>query len=106
MPNTEAIGAAIENAATPGFRGRLIARGQARAMIWRDGTLSPDAPAFSPQLSYDLKAYAYSLFELGMRMRDLGGDPALARSAFEQGASALESVIAKGNRDEAERDFH
>ena len=107
MPNNpEAIGAAIEQAATPGFRGRLIARGQARAMIWRDGILSPDAPPFSAQLSYDLKAYAYSLFELGMRMRDLDGDPTLARLAFEQGASALESVIAKGNRDEPEHDFH
>jgi hypothetical protein len=107
MPNNpDAIRAAIEQAATPGFRGRLIARGQARAMIWRDGILSPDAPAFSPQLSYDLKAYAYSLFELGLRMRDLNGDPVVARLAFEQAASALESVIVKGNRDEVERDFH
>lgn len=107
MPNDpEAIRAAIEQAATPGFRGRLIARGQSRAMIWRDGALPADAPAFSPQLSYDLKAYAYSLFEQGLRMRDLEGDPVVARLAFEQAASALESVIAKGDRGEVERDFH
>ena len=48
-------------AATAGFRGRLIARGQARAIIWRDGALPPDAPAFAPQLSYDLHSYAYAL---------------------------------------------
>lgn len=107
MPNNpEAIQAAIEQAATPGFRGRLIARGQSRAMIWRDGALPADAPAFSPQLSYDLKAYAYALFEQGLRMRDLNGDPVVARLAFEQAAAALESVIAKGDRAEVERDFH
>lgn len=40
MPTTpDAIIAAITDAATVGFRGRLIARGQARAMIWRDGVL-------------------------------------------------------------------
>lgn len=107
MPNNpEAIQAAIEQAATPGFRGRLIARGQSRAMIWRDGALPADAPAFSSQLSYDLKAYAYALFEQGLRMRDLNGDPVVARIAFEQAASALESVIAKGDRAEVERAFH
>ena len=49
MPTTpEAIAADIAEAATAGFRGRLIARGQARAIIWRDGILPPDAPPFSP----------------------------------------------------------
>ncbi|MFZ5747856.1 MAG: DEAD/DEAH box helicase [Pseudomonadota bacterium] len=106
MPtNPDAIRAAVELAATAGFRGRLIARGQARAMIWREGILPPDAPAFSPQLSYDLTTYAYALFDLGLRNREMGGDAAVARSAFEQAAMALESVIAKGARD-AERDFH
>lgn len=107
MPTSpEAIRAAIELAATAGFRGRLIARGQARAMIWRDGALPPDAPPFSPRLSYDLKTYAYSLLDLGLRMRELGGDRAVSRTAFEQAATALEAVIAKGARDDPERDFH
>jgi hypothetical protein len=107
MPNNpEAIQAAIEQPATPRFRGRLITRGQSGAMIWRDEALPADAPAFSPRLSYDLKAYAYALFEQGLCMRDLNGDPVVARLAFEQAASALESVIAKGDRAEVERDFH
>ena len=107
MPTTvETIEADIEAAATPGFRGRLIARGQARAMIWRDGVLPADAPAFSPQLSYDLHSYGYSLLGLGLRLRDLGGDPARARVAFEQAATALEAVMAKGDRGDSDRDFH
>lgn len=107
MPtNPEAIIAAITDAATTGFRGRLIARGQARAMIWRDGVLPPGAPAFSPQLSFDLHSYAYGLLGLGLRLVELGGDLNQARIAFEQAATALEAVMAKGNRAEADRDFH
>ncbi len=107
MPTTpEAIAADIVEAATAGFRGRLIARGQARAIIWRDGVLPPDAPDFAPQLSYDLHSYGYALLGLGLRLRELGGSDAQARIAFEQAATALEAVIAKGNPNEADRDFH
>ena len=107
MPTTpEAIAADIAEAATAGFRGRLIARGQARAIIWRDGILPPDAPDFAPQLSYDLHSHGYALLGLGLRLRELGGDEAGARVAFEQAATALEAVIAKGNREEVDRDFH
>ena len=107
MPTTpEAIAADIVEAATAGFRGRLIARGQARAIIWSDGALPPDAPAFAPQLSYDLHSYGYALLGLGLRLRELGGDAAQARTALEKAATALEAVIAKGNRQEVDRDFH
>jgi superfamily II DNA/RNA helicase len=107
MPTTlEAIAADIAEAATAGFRGRLMARGQARAVIWRGGILPPDAPDFAPQLSYDLHSHGYALIGLGLRLRELGGDEARARVAFEQAATALEAVIAKGNREEVDRDFH
>ncbi|MFH5151414.1 DEAD/DEAH box helicase [Enterobacter cloacae complex sp. 2024EL-00229] len=107
MPITpEKIAETITEAISAGFRGRLIARGQARAIIWRDGILPPDAPAFATQLSYDLMSHGYTLFGLGMRLRELGGDEAQARKAFEQAATALEAVIAKGNQQEVDRDFH
>lgn len=107
MPtNPDTISAAITEAAAAGFRGRLIAQGQARAMIWRDGVLPPDAPQFSPQLSFDLHSYAYGLLGLGLRMLEMGGDADQARVAFVQAATALESVMAKGDRGEADPDFH
>lgn len=107
MPTTpEAIAADIAEAAAAGFRGRLIARGQARAIIWRDGILPPEAPEFAPQLSYDLHSHGYALLGLGLRLRELGGDEVGARVAFEQAATALEAVIAKRNREEVDRDFH
>ena len=107
MPTTpEAIVADINEAVAAGFRGRLIARGQARAMIWRDGALPPGAPAFSPQLSYDLHSYGYALLGLGLRLREMDGEAASARIAFEQAATALEAVMARGNREGTDRDFH
>jgi superfamily II DNA/RNA helicase len=102
----EGIEADIEAATAPGFRGRLLARGQARAIIWRDGVLPPEAPGFSPLLSYDLQSHGYSLLGLGLRLRELGGSPDRARIAFEQAATALEAVIAKGDPADTERHFH
>lgn len=75
-------------------------------MIWRGGVLPPDAPQFSSQLSFDLHSYAYGLLGLGLRMLEMGGDAAQARIAFAQAATALESVMAKGDRAETDRDFH
>lgn len=40
----EELKANIDAAVVPGFRARLLARGQARAMIWRDGALPEEAP--------------------------------------------------------------
>lgn len=107
MPTTpEEIIADIAEATTVGFRSSLIARGQARAIIWRDGVLPPDSPNFDDRLSYDLNSYGYALLGLGLRLRELEGDAAQARLAFEQAATALEAVIAKGDSNESNRNFH
>lgn len=88
-----------------GFRGRLLAQGQARSLIWREGKLPPDAPKFSVQLSYDLLSYGYGLLGHGLRLLEEGGDSDLARRAFEFSADALESVVTNG-ADSPDRDFH
>jgi hypothetical protein len=49
----------ITRAVAAGFRGRLLDRGEARSMIWRDGQLPVGAPPFAASLSYDLNSYAY-----------------------------------------------
>jgi superfamily II DNA/RNA helicase len=96
----------VRLATAPAFRERLLARGQARSMVWQDGVLLPGAPQFSPNLSYDLLSYAYSLISMAIRLRETGGDVTLIRGAFEQAASALEAVIAKGETTDPQRDFH
>lgn len=95
----------IDAAVVPGFRARLLARGQARGMIWRDGVLPQEAPNFGAELSDDLLSYGYSLLRHGLHYRDLGGDAATAHKAFEVAAEALEAVVARGMAG-TERDFH
>ena len=100
------IEADIQAAAAPGFRNRLLARGEARSVIWRDGELPPEAPNFSPLLTYDLLSYGYGLLGLGLRLRELAGNEALARIAFENAAGAIEAVVAKGVPQDSDRGFH
>ncbi|MFF1832382.1 DEAD/DEAH box helicase [Paenarthrobacter sp. NPDC058040] len=92
----EELETAIGQATTSGFRGRLLARGEARAMIWREGRLPEDAPPFEPRLSHDLLSYGYALLEHGLELSDLDGSAEASRRAFENAATAIESVIARG----------
>ena len=102
----EGIVAHINEASKSGFRGSLLARGQARAIIWRSGVPPDDAPKFAPSLSYDLKSYGFALIGQGLRLLDLGGEPAQARIAFEKAANAIEAVIVKGDPKENNRNFY
>lgn len=101
----EAVEAAVREAVKPGFRENLLARGQARSMIWKEGKLPPDAPPFSNILTYDLLSYGYSLLAQGLRLMEGNGSHAVARMAFEHAANAIEAVIAKGAQARS-RDFH
>jgi len=104
--NLEQLQHAVRTATSPAFRDRLLAKGQARSMIWRDGLLPPGAPHFSRNLSYDIQSYAYALLSAAIRLREEEGDGALIRAGFEHSANALEAVIAKGDRNDPERGFH
>lgn len=101
----EELQANIDSAITPGFRYKLLARGQSRGMIWRDGVLPEDVPNSGSELSDDLLSYGYSLLLHGLRYTEQGGDADRGRSAFAVAAEALEAVAAKGVAD-PERDFH
>ena len=82
----EELQVSIKAAAEPGYRDQLLAQGQARAMIWRNGELPIDAEEYDPRLSEDLLNFGYSLLLHGLRYLDLGGD-------FET-AQADESAVA------------
>ncbi len=103
--DVEGVEEEILRATEPGFRDDLLARGQARSIIWREGILPPGAPGFSVQLSYDLLSYGYGLLGHGLWLLEEGGDSDIARRAFEFSADALESVVTNG-ADSPDRDFH
>lgn len=96
----------LRNALAAGYRGRLLERGLARSMIWKDGILPDGAPDFAASLSYDLLSYGYSLLSLALRLRELGGDETLCREAFEKAASAISDVISNGDTSDPEHGFH
>lgn len=101
MPvNPEHVAAQIREAIAPGFRRELLAKGHARSMIWRDGALPPDSPDFSELLSHDLLSYAFGLITQGLRLLDARTERDIARSAFENAASAIEAVIVRSAADE------
>src|ERR1700730_3515476 len=102
----EELQTSVQQAVAAGFRGRLLDRGQARSMVWRDGVLPPGSPPFAANLSYELLSYAYSLLGMGLRLRENGGNQVLARQAFEYAAMSLESLVVKGSNVDDARSFH
>ena len=96
---------AIREAVGPDFRERLLARGQARSFVWRDGSLPDGAPPYSEKLTYDLLGYGYSLLSLSLRLLETQTNHDVTRIGFEHAAGAIEAAVSKGQKD-AERDFH
>jgi len=107
MPRSvEELAKRIEEATRPGFRGRLVARGLARNLIWSDGKLPPGSQAFSPLLSPDLISYGLALFSLGLQLRASDRSHPAVISAFERAGEAIESVVRKGDPAWNEQGFY
>lgn len=97
MPTTvDEIENLVRHALSSDFRGRLIERGIARSMIWKNGTLPPESPNFATTLSYDLLSYGYSLLSLAIQLVELQGNKELCYSAFERAATSIAGVIHNG----------
>ena len=107
MPRTvEEISARIEHATRQGFRGRLLARGLARNLIWSQGRIPEGGQRFSPLLTSDLLSYGVALFRLGLELRLQERNSTAAINAFERAGEAIESVVREGNPEFNERGFY
>jgi hypothetical protein len=71
-----------------GFRGRLQARGEARAIIRQDGVLPDDAPAFGETIDTDLTEYGFSLLRASLALREAEGNPVIWRRGFVRAGNA------------------
>lgn len=90
----------------PGVRGRLLDKGLARGLIWRDGNLPEGAPEFSEGLSDDLLDYAHVVMALALRLRACQeGDPKLLERAFLVAGEAIEAAVHRGE-ERIDRGFH
>jgi hypothetical protein len=97
---------AFLTATTPdGLRGRLLASGEARAIIRRAGVLPDDAPAFNPALDSDLSDYGFSLLRASLAYRELGGNQELWQLGFRRAGEALDSLVRNGATEDVRRGF-
>lgn len=96
----------IQAVTRPGFRGRLLARGLARNLVWVEGVLPEDSKLANPFLSSDLLAYGLSLFQMGLELRGLDRSNALLNEAFARAGEAIESVVKNGPPEFNERGFY
>lgn len=110
----QALVSSLNGATDVGFRGRLLARGQAQSMIRRDGVLPDGSPEFSAFLDADLLNYGYALLTNGLDLLEeletaedgeTTSQVELARLAFIQSSYALEAAT-RNAADVPDQMFH
>ena len=105
--DSEAIVERLNDLIAPQTRGRLLARGLARGLLWRDGVLPLGAPEFALSLTLDLLDFGYGVLALALELRDANrardnSAPFRTSDAFRVAAEAIESAVrrdAVGSRD-------
>ena len=102
--STERLAQRLSNATQQGFRERLLDKGLARGMIWRDGVMPPGSPNFPESLTEDLLDYAHAMLNMALRFRSYNGEANLERQFLIAG-EAIEAAIHRG-ADGYESGFH
>ncbi len=102
--SVEQLAERIAKATQPGFRERLLDKGLARGMIWRDGVLPAGSPAFPDSLTEDLLDYAHTVLNMALRLRALEPGAELERPFLVAG-EAIEAAVHRG-ADGSESGFH
>ena len=92
-------------ATVPGFRERLLDRGLARGLVWRDGVLPPDAPRFAQGLTEDLLDYAHAVLAAALRLRTHVRRDSVLDRAFLVAGEAIEAAVHRGEPDRLDRGF-
>jgi hypothetical protein len=86
--------------------GGILARGEARAIIRREGQLPEGAPAFAASLDTDLSEYGFSLLRASLVLRERQeGDAAVWREGFLTAGNAFEALVRNGSHESPQRGF-
>jgi hypothetical protein len=109
--NPAAIVERLNELVAPAARGRLLARGLARGLLWRDGVLPLGAPNFAPTLTHDLLDFGYGVLALALELRDANRtrEPGTAfptSDAFRVAAEAIESAVRREQQLDRDRGRH
>jgi hypothetical protein len=100
--NPEIIAQTLAALIQPQARGRLLAQGLARGMVWRDGVVPEGAPEFSSTLTPDLLDFGYGILALALELRDANRDRGAEEQfptddPFRVAAEAIESAVRRGD---------
>ena len=96
----------IATSTVPGFRERLLDRGLARGLIWRDGVLPAGAPQFAESLTEDLLDYAHMVLALALRLRALSPQSEELNRAFVVAGEAIQAAVHRGGTTQTDRGFN
>lgn len=105
------IRATLDELIHPDARGRLLARGTARGMVWRGGELPKEAHKFPPELTPDLLDFGYGVLALALELRDENRKRSpesryQTTEYFRVASEALESAARHGSADDLTRGRH
>jgi hypothetical protein len=105
LETIDELQAFIDTATRDNIRGRLLDRGEARAIIRRAGLLPADAPALGETLDSDLSEYGFSLLRASLSLREQQGDPHVWRPGFLKAGNAFEALVRNGSPEMPQRGF-
>jgi replicative superfamily II helicase len=106
LETIEELTAFIQRIGQERSRGRLQARGEARALIRHNGQLPEGAPPFAPTIDIELAEVGFSLLRASLALREAGGDPAIWRRGFVRAGNTFEALVQNGASDDAARGFN
>lgn len=106
METIEELQEFIEAIGQPNIRGQLLARGEARAIIRRNGQLPEGAPAFATSLDTDLSEYGFSLLRASLALRERReGNATVWSEGFLTAGNAFEALVRNGSPTMPQRGF-
>lgn len=98
METVEELESFIERVSNSPFRARLLALGEARAGIRREGQLPEGAPAFAASLDTSLSEYAFSMLRASLALRERQeGSTEIRQTGFRKAGNAFEALVRNGS---------
>ena len=106
-----AIKSALDVYIGPQARGRLLARGLARGMVWKDGLTPEGGQAFPSSLTRELLDLGYGVLGLALELRDANreltaGEGFETQDALRVAAESIESAVRRGDPKDGDRPRH
>ena len=101
-----ALAELLQETIDPTFRNRLLDRGMASGLIWRDGRLPDGAPNFAESLTEDLLDYAYSIMSMALRLRSIEQNDQTAKQALLIAGECIQAAVHRGDANSPDQGFH